>query len=159
DTFGYRWIEATWTNQLSEPAVRGYVVTLRDATLRKRSIVFSLAVAQVMEHILSGAPVPEALELLARALEAFIPAGVAAISIVVSERRRRVPVATPSLPDEVVAQIDRLSPVHVERFLGTFPTSVIENIAAECPQPDLSSTCAEHGLHALWALPIGSPDG
>ena len=37
DGNGQRWVEATWTNQLHEPAVRGFVGNLRDITDRKRA--------------------------------------------------------------------------------------------------------------------------
>ena len=40
DGDGRRWIEATWTNQLHEPAVSGFVGNLRDITDRKRADAF-----------------------------------------------------------------------------------------------------------------------
>ena len=65
----WRWIEATWTNQLHEPAVRGIVGNLREITDRKRAAAFAEVETRVLEMILSGAPVPETLTTLIEALE------------------------------------------------------------------------------------------
>ena len=69
----WRWIEATWTNQLHEPAVRGIVGNLREITDRKRAAAFAEVETRVLEMILSGTPVPETLTMLIEALEVSVP--------------------------------------------------------------------------------------
>ena len=77
----WRWIEATWTNQLDEPAVRGIVGNLREITDRKRAAAFTQAETRVLELILSGAPVSETLTLLIDALEEYVPDGAGSIRL------------------------------------------------------------------------------
>ncbi len=81
DGVEWRWIEATWTNQLDEPAVRGIVGNLREITDRKRATAFTETETRVLELILSGAPVPETLTLLVEALEEYVPDGAGTIRL------------------------------------------------------------------------------
>ena len=82
-----RWVEATWTNQLHEPAVQGLVGNMRDITDRRRANAFGADETRAFELILSGAPVPETLTTLVRALEAYIPDGVGSIRLLDPEHQ------------------------------------------------------------------------
>ncbi len=160
DEHGSRCIEATWTNQLDEPAVRGFVGNLRDVTVRKRAIAFSRDETRILEQILSGASVPETLGALVHALEAFIPDGVGSIRLLDPERRALQPVAAPSLSSEFIAEVGRHTTVaDVESCLDAPDFQMIEDLEHEGRYPQLNVACASHGLRSLWTMPIRSPDG
>ena len=67
----WRWAETTCTNQMHEPAVRGVVGNFRDVTERRRIEALGARETQVLERILSGAPIPETLHGLMEAVEEF----------------------------------------------------------------------------------------
>jgi diguanylate cyclase (GGDEF)-like protein/PAS domain S-box-containing protein len=160
DGADWRWIEATWTNQLQEPAVCGFVGNLRDITDRKRTGAFSAEETRVLELILSGAPVPETLAALLRALEAFVPDGVGSIRLLDPERSTLDPLPAPSLPDEFVEAVSRHTTVaDVDSFLSATELHVVRDIEHEGARPELNQLCLSYGLRGLWSLPIRSPDG
>lgn len=155
-----RWIEATWTNQLHEPAVRGIVGNLRDITDRKRANAFGLAETRVFEKILSGVPVPETLSSLVRAIEAYIPDGVGSIRLLDPETHMLRSVAAPSLPPAYVEEVSGHTTVtDVEAFLSATETRVLSDIEHEGSRADLNALCLAHGLRGMWSAPIRSPDG
>jgi diguanylate cyclase (GGDEF)-like protein/PAS domain S-box-containing protein len=157
---GSRCIEATWTNQMHEPAVRGFVGNLRDITVRKRAVAFSNDETRALELILSGAPVPETLGTLVHALEAFVPDGIGSIRLLDPDQKRLVAVATPSLADEFVSEIGRLTTAtDVNEYLSATELHVLEDIERDGPHPELNRSCLSQGLRGLWTLPIRSPDG
>ena len=160
DGVSWRWIEATWTNQLHEPAVRGFVGNLRDITDRKRGNAFGIAETRVFELILSGAPVPETLAALVRALEQYIPDGAGSIRLLDPETGLLEPVAAPSLPAEYVEQVTGHTTVpDIEAFLSATETSVLRDIEHEGARPELNELCLRHGLRGMWSTPIRSTDG
>jgi diguanylate cyclase (GGDEF)-like protein/PAS domain S-box-containing protein len=160
DGDGRRWVEATWTNQLHEPAVRGIVGNLRDITDRKRANAFGADETRVFELILSGAPVPETLGALVRALETYIPDGVGSIRLLEPETRLLQSVAAPSLPPVYIEEVSRHTTVaDVESFLSATETRVLVDIERDGARPELNALCAAHGLRGMWSAPIRSPDG
>jgi diguanylate cyclase (GGDEF)-like protein/PAS domain S-box-containing protein len=159
DGDGWRWIEATWTNQLHEPAVRGFVGNLRDITDRKRANAFGVAETRVLEMILSGAPVPETLSSLIRAVETYIPDGAGSIRLL-KESRALECVAAPSLPPEYIAEVTGHTTVaDVEAFLSATETRVLIDIERDGARPDLNALCLRNGLLGMWSSPIRTPDG
>ena len=157
---GSIWIEATWSNQLHEPAVRGYVGNLRDITLRKRALAFSNAEKRILELILSGAPVPDTLSALVHALEAFVPDGIGSIRILDTDRQALQPVATPTLPADFIAEVGRLTTFDdANRHLSTPDLAVLENLETDGPYAEINALSAKYGLKSLWTLPVCSPDG
>jgi diguanylate cyclase (GGDEF)-like protein/PAS domain S-box-containing protein len=156
----WRWIEATWTNQLHEPAVRGIVGNLREITDRKRGAAFAEVETRVLELILSGAPVPETLTTLIEALEDSIPDGLGSIRLLDAEHGTLESVAAPSLPAEYVEAAGELSTVEdVNAFLSATELHVMRDIAAEGSQPAITELCLSYGLRGLWSAPIRTPDG
>ncbi|HEY3673708.1 MAG TPA: EAL domain-containing protein [Acidimicrobiia bacterium] len=156
----WRWIEATWTNQLREPAVRGFVGNLRDITDRKRANAFGAAETHVLELILSGAPVPETLTRIVRALETYIPDGAGSIRLLAAESRILECVAAPSLPADYVTEVKgHTTAADVETFLSATETSVLRDIEHEGARPELNALCIRNGLLGIWSAPIRSPDG
>jgi diguanylate cyclase (GGDEF)-like protein/PAS domain S-box-containing protein len=157
---GSIWIEATWSNQMDEPAVRGYVGNLRDITVRKRALAFSNAEKQILEKILSGAPVPDTLSELVHALEAFVPDGVGSIRLLDADRQALQPIAAPTLPAEFIAGVGRIATFEdANRHLNAPDLAVIENLETEGPYAEINALSAKYGLKSLWTLPICSPDG
>jgi diguanylate cyclase (GGDEF)-like protein/PAS domain S-box-containing protein len=156
----WRWVEATWTNQLHEPAVRGFVGNLRDITDRKRANAFGSAETLVLEMILSGAPVPETLSNIIRALETYIPDGAASIRLLDKESLTLECVAAPSLPADYVTEVNGHTTVaDIEAFLSATETRVLVDIERDGARPDLNALCIRNGLLGMWSSPIRSPDG
>ena len=77
----WRWAETTCTNQMHEPAVRGVVGNFRDVTERRRIETLGARETEVLERILSGAPIPETLHGLLEAVEEFVGDGSATIRL------------------------------------------------------------------------------
>ena len=160
DGTSWRWVESTWTNQLAEPAVRGFVGNLRDITDRKRANAFGIDETRVFEQILSGAPVPETLAALVLALERYIPDGVGSIRLFDSERHVLESVAAPNLPADYVEQVTAHTTLaDIEAFLSSSETRVLRDIEHEGARPELNALCLRNGLRGLWSVPIRSPDG
>jgi len=156
----WRWIEATWTNQLHEPAVRGIVGNLRDITDRRRANAFGTAETRVLELILSGAPVPETLTTIVRALETYIPDGLGSIRLLDAERTTLECVAAPNLPPEYVEAVTAHTTVgDIEAFLSATETRVLRDIEHDGARAELNELCLANGLRGIWSAPIRSPDG
>jgi diguanylate cyclase (GGDEF)-like protein/PAS domain S-box-containing protein len=160
DGEGWRWVEATWTNQLHEPAVRGFVGNLRDITDRKRANAFGQDETRVLELILSGAPIPETLSAIILTLEAYITDGVGSIRLLDAEQRKLLPMAAPSLADDYVREVSSHTTVtDIEAFLSATETRVLRDIEHEGARPELNALCLQQGLLGMWSCPIRSPDG
>jgi diguanylate cyclase (GGDEF)-like protein/PAS domain S-box-containing protein len=160
DGTAWRWIEATWTNQLHEPAVRGFVGNLRDISDRKRANAFGEAETRVLELILSGAPVPETLTAIVTALERYVPEGMGSIRLLDAEQQTLEPVAAPSLPPEYVAEMTKHISVEViESYLSATETHVLVDIEQSGAHEGLNELALAHGLRGVWSTPIRSPDG
>ena len=152
----WRWIEATWTNQLARAGGRAAssATSARSPTAsgppRSRE-----AETRVLELILSGAPVPETLTMLVEALEDYVPDGVGSIRLLDAEQRHaRVASPRPSLPAEYVRAVGELTTVEdIEAFLSATELHVIRDIAAEGSRPAITALCLAHGLRGLWSLP------
>jgi diguanylate cyclase (GGDEF)-like protein/PAS domain S-box-containing protein len=155
----WRWIEATWTNQLAEPAVQGIVGNLREITDRKRAAAFAQAETRVLELILSGTPVPETLTVLLEALEEYVPDGAATVRLLDPETGTLEAIAAPTLPPEYSRIITKHTTVDdIEKALSATELHVMRDIAAEGTVPEATEICLAHGLRGLWSLPIRTPD-
>jgi diguanylate cyclase (GGDEF)-like protein/PAS domain S-box-containing protein len=156
----WRWIEATWTNQLEEPAVRGIVGNVRDITDRKRGEAFGRDETQVLELILSGAPVPETLTAIIEALEAYLPGTAGSIRLLDAEQRTLECVAAPSLPPEYVARMtEQVTFADIESHLSATDTHVLTDIERSGGREEAVQLVLSHGLRGIWSTPIRSPDG
>jgi diguanylate cyclase (GGDEF)-like protein/PAS domain S-box-containing protein len=155
----WRWIEATWTNQLDEPAVQGVVGNLREITDRKHAAAFAKAETRILERILSGTPVPETLHALIEALEAYVPDSAGSIRLLDAETGELAAVATPSLPADYVAMVQQHTTVDdVQKALSATELYIVRDIAAEGTVPEATELCLSYGLRGLWSLPIRTPD-
>jgi diguanylate cyclase (GGDEF)-like protein/PAS domain S-box-containing protein len=155
----WRWIEATWTNQLGEPAVQGVVGNLREITDRKRAAEFAEAETRVLELILSGAPVPETLTALVEALEAYVPDGAGSVRLLDPDTGALEAVAAPSLPPKYIQMITKHTTVDdIRKALSATKLHVMRDIAAEGTVAEATELCLSYGLRGLWSLPIRTSD-
>jgi len=156
----WRWVEATWTNQLDEPAVAGIVGNLRDITDRKRAGAFAQAQTRVLELVLSGAPVPETLTVILEAVEDYVPDGAGSIRLYDPGEGTLVCVAAPTLPDDYVRAISGLTTLEdIEAAFDTTDLRVTADIEHDGARPAVADLCVTHGLRGLWSMPIRTPDG
>ncbi len=159
DGRSWRWVEATWTNQLDEPAVRGVVGNLREITQRKRAAAFADAETRVLELILSGAPVPETLTVLVAALEEYVPDGVGSVRLLDPETGALEAAAAPSLAFDYVQAIrEHTSVEHIRAALSTTDLHIMRDLAAEGSNAAATELCLANGLRGLWSIPIRTPD-
>ncbi len=156
----HRWIEATWTNQLHEPAVRGFVGNLRDITERKRSVAFAEAETRVLEpHPLGSTGARDAQRAPPR------PRGVhpRRLGFDPVARRRATDARTGRgaeppgrvRPAGLAAHDARGHRIVPERHRAAHPA----RHRARGARPELNELCLSYGLRGLWSLPIRSPDG
>lgn len=156
----WHWIEATWTNQLDEPAVRGIVGNLREITERKRGDEASEAEAKVLEQILSGAPIADVARTLLEAVERYVPHSSAIVRLLDAEHGRLTCVSAPSLPADYVRAIEeQVDLPHLEEVLSAHEMSVVPDVSESGSLPELQEMCRAAGLRTLWSLPIRSPEG
>jgi diguanylate cyclase (GGDEF)-like protein len=155
----WHWIEATWTNQLDEPAVGGIVGNLRVITERKRADDLSEAETRVLELILSGAPIPETVETLLDAVERFIPDASATVRLLDRETGRLACMSAPTLPADYVRTIEEHTTLaDIEEVLSATELHTVTDVGALDHRPDLAAVCRAHGLRSLWSIPIRTPD-
>jgi diguanylate cyclase (GGDEF)-like protein/PAS domain S-box-containing protein len=160
DGASWRWVEATWTNQLHEPAVRGIVGNLRDITDRKRAAAFAQAQTRALELVLSGAPVPETLTVLLEAMEEYVPDGAGSIRLYDPDQGTLVSVAAPSLPAEYVQAVSDLTTIEdLEAAFGATGLRITRDIATQGARPAIAQLCVSHGLRGLWSVPVRTQNG
>ena len=156
----WHWIEATWTNQLDEPAVNGIVGNLREITERKRSDEATDAEGRVLEQILAGAPIPEVARTLLEAVERYVPQSAAIVRLLDVENGRLNCVSAPSLSADYVRAIEeQVDLSQLEEVLSAHDLSVVPDVTATGSLPELQDLCRATGLQTLWSLPIRSPEG
>ncbi len=68
----WRWIDATSSNQVDQPAIGGIVGNFRDITDRKRMEHAGIGETRVLELVLDGAPLTETLHSLLETVEEFL---------------------------------------------------------------------------------------
>jgi len=156
----WHWIEATWTNQLDEPAVRGIVGNLREITERKRADEATDAETKVLEQILSGSPLADVAHTLLEAVERYVPHSAAIVRLLDEESGRLTCVSAPTLSADYVRAIEeQVDLQHMEEVLSAREMSVVRDVTATGSLPALQELCRASGLRTLWSLPIRSPEG
>ncbi|MET0420641.1 MAG: EAL domain-containing protein [Acidimicrobiia bacterium] len=164
----WRWIEATCTNQLDQPAIRGIVGNFRDITERKRSEHAAVGETRVLELILDGAPLSETLHALLETIEAFSSDTAAVVRLIDADSGALHCIAAPSLPLSYLRELDEglgfegaLEPSHEPAAEPALSDRwqepvVIADIAASAVPADLASHALANGLRSFWSLPIRS---
>jgi diguanylate cyclase (GGDEF)-like protein/PAS domain S-box-containing protein len=161
----WHWVEATFTNQLDEPAVDGIVGNFRDITERTRAEAFAARETEVLELVLHGHPIGEICDRLLRAVEDYLGDGWASIRLIDTDTGEFRRLASPSLPQEFTDAIDvglaGLVDDAVDRYQMRFEPVFIADLAHDDRHPttqQLRSFTVSYGLRAFWSMPIRSPD-
>ncbi len=134
------------------------MMALRDITERKRAEDLSRSQKQVLEMITGGAPMPQTLDALLRAVEAQSPDLLASILLLDADGVHARHGAAPSLPTEYLKAIDGMAIGLSAGSCGTAmfrrePVSVTD-IASDPLWVDYKSIALAHGLRACWSTPI-----
>src|SRR5262249_34697862 len=107
----YRWIEATCTNQLDEPSVRGIVGNFRDIDGRKRADEFGASETRALEMLLEGRPLTGILRILVDALGEYVGDVLVAIRLTDPDQPLPLTVATSTLPDALLRALEHAAPL------------------------------------------------
>ena len=117
----------------------------------------------VLEHITTGAPLREVLELLVNTIEARSHGMLGSILLLDSEGKRLTHGAAPSLPPSYTEAIDGLEIDSAEGSCGTAAYEgrqvVVEDIANDSLWVNYRELAAEHDLAACWSTPVRSSSG
>ena len=117
----------------------------------------------VLEHITTGAPLREVLELLVHTIEARSHGMLGSILLLDSERKRLTHGAAPSLPLPYTEAIDGIEIGPGEGSCGTAAYEgrqvVVEDVATDPLWVNYRELAAEHDLAACWSTPIRSSNG
>ena len=158
----WRWIEATGTNQLHEPAVRGIVGNFHDITDRKRIETFASQETQVLELVLNGAPIPETCEALLRAVEEFVGDASVSIRLLGTDTAASPAIASPTLSSSLVDAIESswsvASDADSQSRLQPVVVTDIENRDRYPELHRLYELAGAHGIRAFWSVPIRTAD-
>ncbi|HEY7107426.1 MAG TPA: EAL domain-containing protein [Acidimicrobiia bacterium] len=161
----WRSTEATVTNQMHEPSVRGIVGNFRDVTERRRSEVLTARETAVLEQILVGASIPDTLHRLLEAVDEYLGDACTAIRLIDAETGELQRVAAPSLTPEFLDAVDRrmsslVGDAEVADSVRIDPI-VLPDLTRENPWPQiraLRDVALGHGFRAFWSVPIRTPD-
>ena len=161
----WRWTEATVTNQMHEPSVRGIVGNFRDVTERRRSELLIARETAVLEQILGGGSVPDTLHRLLEAVEEYLGDASATIRLIDADTGTLQRVAAPSLEPAFLDAIDnRMSSLvgDVEvAYNARIDPIVLSDLTIENRFPQiqqLRDVALTHGFQAFWSVPIRTPD-
>jgi PAS domain S-box-containing protein len=145
-------------------AVEGIFIQGTDVTARHRAEELLRAQTRVMELVMQGAPVEQALGELMTTVEAHSAAGMrGSILILDEDGKRLLHGAAPSLPDDYCSAIDG---VEIGPCVGSCGTAAftqkpvfVSDISTDPLWADFRDLAAEHGLGACWSIPIFSGTG
>jgi diguanylate cyclase (GGDEF)-like protein/PAS domain S-box-containing protein len=155
----YRWVQATCTNQIAEPAIGGIVGNFRNIDDRKRADAFSASETLGLEMMLAGRPLPHTMRILLQATEDYVSAARASIRLVEDGHDTLRTLAAPSLPEEFIRALDRLAPdpgahANPETRIGSIE---VRDLTAVRPTA-LRDVSRRYGLRTVWSLPVSAPE-
>ncbi|MET0594237.1 MAG: ATP-binding protein, partial [Polyangiaceae bacterium] len=124
---------------------------------------FLVAQQKVLEHVASGAPLPDVLDEIALLVERQVPGMMASILLFDAKTRSLEHMAAPNLPREYVSAIDGCPigpdvPTWGAAAYARQPV-VSEDIAADPSWDGQRELALRHGLRACWSTAILSPAG
>jgi diguanylate cyclase (GGDEF)-like protein/PAS domain S-box-containing protein len=164
----WSWVQATCTNQMYEPAVRGIVGNMRDVTKRKRIEILGAREADVLRRILADAPLFETMHDLLVAAEEYLMDASATIRLVDAETGGPWPQCAPTLPAPLVDAIDQQFAELVNEAEQAFGTRRDAFVLRDLDVADSRSTipavrrhralARSLGYKAFWSFPIRTPD-
>ena len=157
----YRWIQATCTNQLDEPSVRGIVGNFRDIDDRKRTAAFSASETLALEMLLAGRPLPHTLRILLQGLEEYVGGAHASIRLAEGTGTGFRTIAAPTVPDEFLRAVDRYAQIAPPENRPDTPSrapAVATHDLTTAEPPILREIARRHGLRTAWSLQVANPD-
>ena len=156
----WRWLE--WNTVPASEAGVIYGVA-RDQTVAHHLRHQSDTERDVLEALAQGAPLPQALDRLLRAVENAFPDVRGSVQLLGRKGRRLWHVAAPSLPPEVARAIDGLPIGPDVGACGAAADSgelvVVENIGTDFRFGRWRELAARHELRACWSMPIRAASG
>jgi len=164
----WRWLEATCTNMLDDPAVEAVVANFRDVTERKRSEALTECETRVLELVLADAPIPSTFHLLLEGLDAFLGDVHTSVRLIDRATGAIETVAAPSLPPAYLNALeDFVATVSLHTgtpYSGAFSSfarrrAIIPDITDDTRWAPLRDVALACGIRASWSTPIRTPDG
>ena len=135
---------------------------IRDISDRLQQEALQNGYKRVLELLVSGCELSEALAAMIRMVEAHTPDMRCSVLLLDEQQRLRV-AAAPSLPDEYNRAIDGLQIGPTVGSCGTAAyrneSVIVEDIATDPLWQDFRELAMRHGLRACWSQPIHSAEG
>lgn len=141
----------------------GWIGTITDVTARLEAEAMIAIQRDVLELVVSGAPLQSTLDLLLRFVEKRHPDMLASILLLDDSRRRVEPIAAPSLP---VGFTDAIAGQEIGPDAGSCGTAaylgmevITSDIATDPRWARYRDLAASHDLRACWSTPVFDRDG
>ncbi len=148
---------------LPDSTAPGFLVVLRDSTVRRRQAALLAGQRRILEMIAVGEPLSHSLDALVRFLEAQSPGSLCSVLLLDETGTRLRHGAAPSLPPEYVRLIDgeAIGPNAGSCGTAAFRGSavVVEDIAVDPLWSAYREAALPHGLRSCWSTPIRAKDG
>lgn len=153
-----RLLQASVTNRLDDPLVRGLVVACRDTTDQDEAEHLLAEQAGLLESVARGAPLDATLERLTLMLERRCPGAVASIGVLDDSGSILHSVA-PSLPKEALEALDRSSPHSALGRMIREPhaSPAFADIEHDRAWSQLRETLVGARLLGAWLYPLVAP--
>lgn len=147
----------------ADGTIVGWIGTITDVTARVAAESLLSIQRDVLEMVVSGAPLQATLEHLLRHVESEHPDLIASILLLDDTRHHVIPLAGPSLPASFSAAINgqQIGPdagsCGTAAYLGT--EVIAEDITTDPRWVRFRELAAAHDLRACWSTPIFDRDG
>lgn len=156
------WVEASVTNLIDDPNVRGYVINIRDITERKRTETEQRNQFRVLRALATGEPLDEVLSLLALGAEESNPSGRAAVYLLNADGDL-LTCAAPHLPDDFKDWVSAYWREQRERAFGRMAMAGSKIVATNLQDEEHGETVTSYmkrvDIQTIWFRPIVAHDG
>lgn len=161
--------QLVWVNGLATPdfdetgQLRGWIGTITDITARVEAETLLGLQRDVLELVVSGAPLADTMDLLLRTIEPRDNGPLCSILLLDADRRHLHTLSAPRLPREYSAAIDG---AEIGPMVGSCGTAawlgmevISEDISIDPRWESYRELALAHGLRACWSTPIFDRDG
>ena len=158
-----------WVSGLATPDCddagncRGWIGTITDVTARIEAELLLSTQRDVLEMVVSGAPLVDTMDMLLRSVEPMRNGPFCSILLLDADRRHIRTLSAPRLPREFSQAIDG---AEIGPDAGSCGTAawlgmevITEDIATDPRWESWRGTALKHGLRACWSTPIFDRDG
>ncbi len=153
----WRHLEASATNLLDDPTVKGIVVISRDVTERNEAERYALEQAALLEQVAGPAPLHETLTGVAGLVERWVSDARVAIVQRPGGRARFRVLAAPRVPAACVRAIEAVEYRPSAASTDSREFLVID-LDLEIAYPALRAALLAHGIRGLWARVLYRPE-